>query len=150
MEPPWNVSKLQIVFGNHKVTPSLMVSLGIQETCLLRGDWYHNTNESFPKKFGKHFFVIIKPYLKVMMESKTEEKWSYIYGQAAKQCLCFRPDKVELLGGWSLCKSKLLFWIHLLFDYPGSLDMKGYIAVKDSHYYVAAYLADGAVSSTVL
>jgi hypothetical protein len=42
MEPRWNVSKLQILFGDHKVTSSLMASLGIQETCLLRGDYYHN------------------------------------------------------------------------------------------------------------
>jgi hypothetical protein len=46
---------------------SLMTALGIQETCLLRGDYYHNMSGVFPKKFGEHFFAIIKAYLKAMM-----------------------------------------------------------------------------------
>ena len=67
-----------ILFGDHKVTPASMASLGIQETCLLRGDYYHNMSEVFPKKFGEHFFAI-KVYLKAMLESKTEEEWSSAY-----------------------------------------------------------------------
>jgi hypothetical protein len=42
-----SASKLRIIFGDHKVTPALMTSLGIQETCLLIGDYYHNMNEVF-------------------------------------------------------------------------------------------------------
>jgi hypothetical protein len=72
MESCWSPSSLRIVFGDHKVSISLMIALEIQETCLLRGDYYHNMSEVFPKKFGEHFFAIIKAYLKAMMESKTE------------------------------------------------------------------------------
>jgi hypothetical protein len=50
-------------------------------------------SEVFPKKFGEHFFAIIKAYLK-----KKEEEWTSAYFQA-KQRICFRPDKVELLDG---------------------------------------------------
>jgi hypothetical protein len=75
-----------------------MICLGIQETCFLSGDYYHNMSEVFPKKFGEHFFAIIKAYLKAMLESKTEEEWTSAYSQA-KQRICFRPDKVELLNG---------------------------------------------------
>jgi hypothetical protein len=56
-----------------------MASLGIQETCLLRGDYYHNMSEVFPKKVGEHFFAIIKSYLKAMLESRTKEEWSSAY-----------------------------------------------------------------------
>jgi hypothetical protein len=96
MEPCWSPSILRIFFDDHKVTPSLMTSLEIQETCLLRGDYYNNMSEVFPKKIGEHFFAIIKAYLKAMLESKIEEEWMSAYGQA-KQHVCFRPDKFELL-----------------------------------------------------
>jgi hypothetical protein len=80
MEPQWNVLKFLILSGDHKVTPSLMPSLSIQETCLLRGDYYPNMSAVFPKKFdGEHFFAIMKSYLKAMMESRTEEEWSSGY-----------------------------------------------------------------------
>jgi hypothetical protein len=48
MESRWSPSNLRIVFGDHKVYMSLMTALGIQETCLLRGDYYHNMSEVFP------------------------------------------------------------------------------------------------------
>jgi hypothetical protein len=76
MESRWSPSSLRIVFGDHKVSMSLMTALGIQETFLLRGDYYHNLSEVFPKKFAGHFFAIIKAYLKAMMERKTEEEWT--------------------------------------------------------------------------
>jgi hypothetical protein len=40
MESRWSPSNLRIVFGDHKVSMSLMTALGIQETCLLRGDYF--------------------------------------------------------------------------------------------------------------
>jgi hypothetical protein len=59
MESRWSLSSLRIVFGDHKVSMSLMTALGIQETCLLRGDYYHNMSEVFPKKFDQPFFARI-------------------------------------------------------------------------------------------
>jgi hypothetical protein len=83
MESRWSPSNLRIVFGDHKVYMSLMTALQIQKTCLLRGDYYHNMSEVFPKKFGEHFFAIIKAYLKAMIESKTEEEWTSAYSLLA-------------------------------------------------------------------
>jgi hypothetical protein len=65
MVPHWNVSNILILFGDHKITPSLMTSLGIQKTCLLREDYYHNMNEVVPKNFGEHLLAIIPSYLVV-------------------------------------------------------------------------------------
>jgi hypothetical protein len=101
-----------------------MTALGIQETCLLRGESYHHMSEVFPKKFGEHFFAIIKAYLKAMMESKTEEEWTSAYSQAkqriqAKQSICFRPDKVELLDG--IYENPTYYSGYVLYNHPGSL-----------------------------
>ena len=141
MESRWSPSNLRIVFGDHKVSMSLMTTLGIQETCLLRGDYYHNMSEVFPKKFGEHFFAIIKAYLKAMMESKTEEEWTSAYFQA-KQRICFRPDKVELLDG--IYENPTYYSGYVLYNHPGSLDMKGDVAAEQNHSSVAAYLGEGA------
>jgi hypothetical protein len=107
-----------------------MTALGIQETCLLRGDYYHNMSEVFPKKFGEHFFAIIKAYLKAMMESKTEEEWMSAYFQA-KQRISFRPDKVELLDG--IYENPTYYSGYVLYNHPESLDMKGDVAAEQNH-----------------
>jgi hypothetical protein len=118
-----------------------MTALGIQETYSLRGDYYHNMSEVFPKKFGEHFFAIIKAYLKAMMESKTEEEWTSAYFQA-KQRICFRPVKVELLDG--IYENPTYYSGYILYNHPGSLDMKGDVAAEQNRSSVAAYLGVGA------
>ncbi len=88
-------------------------------------------SEVFPKKFGEHFFVaIIKAYLKAMMESKTEEEWTSAYFQA-KQRICFRPDKVELLDG--IYENPTYYSGYVLYNHPGSLDMRGGVAAEQNH-----------------
>jgi hypothetical protein len=137
MESRWSPSNLRIVLGDQKVSLSLKTCLGIQETCLLRGDCYYNTIEVIPKKFGENFFAIIKAYLKAMLESKTEEEWTPAYCQA-KQHICFRPDKIELLDG--IYENPMYYSGYVLYNYPGSLNMKGdVVAVEQNHSSVAAY-----------
>ncbi len=57
-------------------------------------------SEVFPKKFGEHFFAIIKAYLKAMLESKTEEEWTSAYcpGQTAH---LFQTGQSRVTG-WNL------------------------------------------------
>jgi hypothetical protein len=141
MESRWSPPSLRIVFGDHKVSMSLITAHGIQETYLLRGDYYHNMSEVFPKKFGEHFFAIIKAYLNAIMESKTEEEWTSAYSQA-KQPICFRPDKVELLD--AIYENPTYYSGYLLYNHPGSLDMKGDVAAEQNHSSVAAYIVEGA------
>jgi hypothetical protein len=76
-----------------------------------------------------------------MLESKTEEEWTSAYSQA-KQRICFRPDKVELLDG--IYENPTYYYGYILYNHPGSLDMKGDVAAEQNHSSVAAYLGDGA------
>jgi hypothetical protein len=68
-------------------------------------------NEVFPKKFGKHFFANI-PESDVGKQDRRGVVIC-IYGQA-KQCLCFRPDKVELLD--RIYESPKYYSGYVLFD----------------------------------
>jgi hypothetical protein len=74
VEPRWDMSKLRIIFGDQHVSTVLLQKLNIQESCTLRGDYYHIYNKVWPKGFCQHF-ESIKHYLKAMLESKSVEEW---------------------------------------------------------------------------
>ena len=48
MEPQYQLSQTSIMFADELITPSVLVKLGIQTTCTLRGDQYHLLNEVWP------------------------------------------------------------------------------------------------------
>ena len=52
MEPGWSVSNIRIVFVDGFLSDQLLVDLGISDTCILRGDYYHLMNEIWPKEFN--------------------------------------------------------------------------------------------------
>jgi len=41
MEPRWKLADIRVIFGDQFITPTLLINLGIQNSCLLRGDYYH-------------------------------------------------------------------------------------------------------------
>ena len=45
MEPRWKLSSIRAIFADQFITSSLLTKLGIQDTCILRGDFYHLMNE---------------------------------------------------------------------------------------------------------
>ena len=64
MEPKWSPSELKLIFADGLITQSLLESLRIVDTCLLRGDYYHHMHEVFPKphNFGQKHFDLIKKH----------------------------------------------------------------------------------------
>jgi hypothetical protein len=58
-----------------------------------------------------------------------------VYSQA-KQRICFRPDEVELLGG--IYENPTYYSGYVLFNYPGSLNMKGDVTAEQNHSYCSA------------
>jgi hypothetical protein len=53
-------SSIRIFFGDGKIVQSLLESLDIQPTCILRGDKWHLLNKMWPEKFAPTHFPIIK------------------------------------------------------------------------------------------
>ena len=98
IEPRWSFSKLQILYGDGLVTKKLLLNLGISDTCILHGDFYHLFKENWPKpeNFGIVAFRLVKPYLFKMLLSKTETEWDLAF-QEASQKLTAYPTKLELL-----------------------------------------------------
>ena len=75
LEKGFNLSQVRIIFGDGLITMSLLKALGIEETCLLHGDYYHLMYKIFnkPDNFGKIVYDMIFDYLKVMLSSEIEE-----------------------------------------------------------------------------
>ena len=73
IEPRWSVSKLQI-YADGLVSQKLLDNLGIRETCILHGDFYHLYKENWPKpeNFGTVVYKILKPYVFKMLVCRKE------------------------------------------------------------------------------
>jgi hypothetical protein len=74
MEPHFNLSQVNIIFGDQLIKHGLLVALGIHDTYLLHPDFYHLTNEMWPKSenFGTVLYSRIKNFLEIMLKSITE------------------------------------------------------------------------------
>ena len=85
IEPRWSLSNLQILYADGLVTKKLLLNLGITETCILHGDFYHLYKENWPKpeNFGITVFRLIKPYLLKILLSKTKTEWDNACNQAS-------------------------------------------------------------------
>ena len=59
MEPRFHLSQVRIIFGDQLISQGLLVSMGIEDTCLLRPDFYHLTNEVWPK--AENFGQVLYP-----------------------------------------------------------------------------------------
>ena len=58
-------------FGDEFCTRSFLVLLGIQDTCLMRCDYFHMMMEVWPKMFGPLLFRKMRIHLDGMIKSKT-------------------------------------------------------------------------------
>ena len=81
MESKLSPSQIKIIFADGPITQNLLVSFWINDTCLLRGDYYHHMYDDFPKahNFGvKHFDLTKKTY---------GENVTFTHGRRVKICL---------------------------------------------------------------
>jgi hypothetical protein len=78
MEPWYSLDQIQIIFGDQALTNQILVDLGIEETCTLRGDYYHLINGVWPDTFGVHLYQRIHGHLdRMLLGSKDEWEMSY-------------------------------------------------------------------------
>lgn len=96
MEPRFQLSNIRFIFGDQGITQSLLETLGIDQSCTLRGDFHHLIDEVFPDMFGIHKFTIISGHLSnMLLGSQTEWENSYA---AAKELLAGDAEQVSLLN----------------------------------------------------
>ena len=98
IEPRWSPSKLEILFADKLVTKKLLINLGILETCILHGDFYHLFKVNWPKpeNFGIVVYKLIKSQLSKMLTCYTKAEWDRAFKEASDLILA-HPLKLEIL-----------------------------------------------------
>jgi hypothetical protein len=81
MEPRFNLESIQIIFGDQALTNQILIDLGIQDTCILHGDYHHLINKVWPATFGNHLFQRIRGHLDQMFLGSNDE-WELSYTSA--------------------------------------------------------------------
>ncbi len=111
MEPHYKLSQTSIMFADELITPSVLLKLGIQNTCILRGDQYHLLNEVWPAAFGS-FCSDMRCHLEAMFSSKSVEEYDLGYAGARQvihedHAMCSKLDvfyhQPERYAGYYLC-----------------------------------------------
>ena len=81
MEPRWKVSSIRVIFGDQFITQTLLRNLGIQNSCILRGDYFHLMKEVWPnsENFGSTTMASLDKWLHIMLTSPKKEECDRAY-----------------------------------------------------------------------
>jgi hypothetical protein len=142
MEPRFELSHIRIIFADQLITHGLLDSLGIRETCLLRPDFYHLTNEVWPKaeNFGQVLYPRIKNFLETMLKSTTESEYTNAY-EAALALVVYEPSKRSYLE--SIYENYEYYGGFFLLNTLGNLGLLGSVPAEQNHASIVAHLGEG-------
>ena len=83
MEPEYSRSNIRIIYADQHMTPQLLHNLGITDTCVLHGDYWHLLNIVFPDVFSGYFDQL-HSYLNEMLTCSSVTEWKTAYEGAEK------------------------------------------------------------------
>jgi hypothetical protein len=139
MEPRFQLLSIKIIFGDQALTQQILVDLGIQDTCILRGDYHHLINEVWPATFGPHLYHNIRRDLEQMLIGSRKE-WEEGYSSAKKHLL-HDADKFSSLDQIYNDPSHYAGWF--LRKIEGNLFLNGSVPAEQNHSSVSAHLGAG-------
>ena len=147
IEPMWSLSLIDIIYSDGFMTNTLLTNLGIENSCILHGDYYHLYREIWPKSenFG-HTYDRVHKQLKAMFMSTTEEEWNLAYLEG-KEILRSYPNKLSLLETVYLTPS--YYAGYYTRKIPCSLDLNGSAIAEINHSSVVAHLGPGGLQTTM-
>ena len=143
MENRWNVSQLKIMYADGLIKDRLLTELGIEESCILHGDFFHLFKENWPKQtnFGSKRFNLVKEYLQSMLLSKTRMEWDTAFQYAAAKLQQY-PRKLELLK--EIYNNPRYYSGFYTKDIVGNLNLYGTAPAEQNHSSITAHLGKGA------
>ena len=141
LEPRWSLSNIQIIYGDGLVSQKLLTNLGITDTCILHGDFYHLYKENWPKSnyFGSVVYKLIKPQLYKMLVSKDKTEWDTAYEEACK-LLDTHPLKLELLQ--KIYSNPNYYAGYVTRTIVGNLNLNGTVHAEQNHSSIVNYNGD--------
>ena len=96
MEPRFKLENINFIFGDQGITQKLLQTLGIEKTCVLRGDYHHLMTEVWPNNewCGSLLFAQISLFLREMLLSRSMTEHNQCYKSA---CHFVQNDPVRRL-----------------------------------------------------
>ena len=137
-ESNWKLDGLRLIFGDQLISDGLLQRLGIQESCILHGDYFHLLNKVFPEKL-KHRYDSIRVHLQEMLDGD-EDAWHRAY-RTAKTILRNDPDAVAYLDKIHQDPSYYSAW--KLKQVESNLYLRGSAPAEQNHSSLQAHLKDG-------
>jgi hypothetical protein len=140
MEPQYQLSQTSIMFADELITPSVLVKLGIQTTCTLRGDQYHLLNEVWPEAFGS-YCPQMRCHLEAMFTSTTLQQYETGYA-GASAVIVHDPAMLSKLDVYYHQRER--YAGYHLWDMVENLGLHGDAPAEQNHSSVIAHLGEGA------
>ena len=146
IEPRWSLSKIQIIYGDGLITKTLLQNLGISNTCILHGDYFHLYKENWPQpqNFGIVVFKLIKAQLSTMLLSKTKSEWDKAFEEASV-LLQAHPLKLELLE--KIHSDPQYYAGYVTREIVGNLHINGTAPAEQNHASIVAFNGNGMLGS---
>ena len=143
MVPDFKLSRIKLIFGDQFLKQSLLVKLNIEETCVLRCDYYHCMNEVWPSRnnFGVVVMAKIRQYLEGMLTCRTKAQWENLSNKALKG-IENDPRKIGKL--LNIVNSVTYYAGFYLRSLEGNLDLLGSTPAEINHASNVAHLGKGA------
>ena len=130
-----------IIYVDGLISDRLLKDLGISDSCILHGDFYHLYKENWPKQhnFGTKCFSIIREYLKAMLLSKDRSEWDSAY-QYAKLKIKEHPKKLTILK--DIYDNPQYYAGYYTRDMIGNLRLNGMVAAEQNHSSITSMLGN--------
>jgi hypothetical protein len=142
IEPRFELSNIQIIFADQKITPTMLQDRGIEGSCTLRGDFYHLLNEVWPEHFHPSLCPQLRKFLSSMLLSNTVEEWDNSHSCAAELARG-TPKSLSALN--AICQNHVKHGGCCLRSIESNLrTMNGDVAAEQNHSGVVACLGLGA------
>lgn len=141
MEPRFDLKKIRIIFADQGVTTSLLECLGIADTCVLRGDYYHLMREVWPQShnFGILLMEQIGPFLSKMLLSDRKDDFEQCYINATN----YVKNDPEKLAKLDVIKDNPSYYAgYYIRQITGNLEIKGDVSSEQNHASVVAHLGE--------
>ena len=142
IEPRWSFSNLQLIYADRLVSKRLLVNLGIEDSCILHGDYFHLYKENWPKStnFGTSAFKLIKPFLSLMLLSETVGGWERAYENAKNKLGYSYPSKIEVLD--KIHDNPEYYAGYVTRNILGNLSLNGSTPAEQNHSSIVSFNGD--------
>ena len=130
------------MFADQGASQKILELLKIENSCLLRGDYYHLMEQVWPlpENFGQPLMSQIAPFLRMMLLSRNRLTFVQSYDNAVK---FVKNDPLRMAKLNMIRNNESYYAGYKLREIIGNLDMNGSVASEQRHASNVAHFGPG-------